>query len=79
VVGEGLPPDPSSTGAHTIDGHRIAVYGRHALETRAIDSKGVLRATTQTFLATDIKGYDAILGIPWMIAANPDFLWAECK
>ena len=77
AVEVGLQAEPAPIGAYTIDGHRVAVYGRHVCETRAIDSKGVSRTMTQTFLATDIKGYDVILGYPWIVAANPDCQWAE--
>jgi hypothetical protein len=79
IAEEGMKPEPTSMGAHTIDGHRIAVYGRHIVETRALDSRGVSRATNQTFLATDIKGYDAILGYPWLVATDPECQWAERK
>ena len=72
VAEEGLKAEPTSMGAHTVDGHRIAIYGRHAVETQATDAKGVTHSTTQIYLATDITGYGAILGYPWLIAANPD-------
>ena len=40
VVEESLTAQPTTIGAYTIDGHRIAVYGRHALETQATDING---------------------------------------
>lgn len=79
IVEEEMKPEPTSTGAHTVDGHRIAIYGRHTVETRALDSRGVSRAINQTFLATDMKAYDAILGYPWLTAADPECQWAERK
>ena len=75
VLEEGLIADPTTMGAHTIDGHRVAIYGRHAVETQATDMDGVTRSTEQEFLATDCDDYPVILGLPWMEAADPDCHW----
>jgi hypothetical protein len=75
VVEEGLQAIPTSTGAHTIDGHRITIYGRHACYTQAIDMDGTEKDIKQEFLATDSDQYEVILGLPWIEAANPDCYW----
>ena len=77
IVEERMEAEPTSIGAHTIDGHRIAIYGRHVVETQATDARGVTHSTTQTYLATEIRGYGAILGYPWLVAANPDCHWEQ--
>jgi hypothetical protein len=63
VVEEGLQAIPTSTGAHTIDGHRITIYGRHACYTQTIDMDGTEKDIKQEFLATDSDQYEVILGL----------------
>jgi hypothetical protein len=61
---EGLRADPTTVGAVATDGHMITVYGRHAVDTVAIDSKGVSQSSLIPYIAINIKRYDAILGFP---------------
>ena len=64
VIEEGLQANPTTIGAYTIDGHHIAIYGRHTIDTQAIDRDGTKRSTEQEFLATDSDQYQVILGLP---------------
>jgi hypothetical protein len=72
AIEEGLRADSTSMGAMAVDGHSIAVYGRHAVEVEATDSRGESHSSTVDFIATDIKRYDAILGWPWIFEIDPD-------
>jgi len=63
--------------AHTVDGQPIRVYGTHHFIVHARDMRGESASSMQRFLATDISGYDMILGIPWLTAVNPDIHWKE--
>ena len=49
-------------GVHTIDGYIVKIYSRHISRITAVDSHGISRNTDQTFLVSDIKKYDLILG-----------------
>lgn len=77
AIEAGLQADPTTMGAYTIDGHRVAIYGRHALVTQAIDMHGAKGETKQEYLATDSDQYDVILGYPWIEAVDPDCRWRE--
>jgi hypothetical protein len=72
-----LLPTPVTTRVRTINGRPITIYGRHALEAHARDERGLDGHTEQNFLATDLIGYDVILGFPWLQAVNPDVNWEK--
>jgi hypothetical protein len=41
VVEQGLTATPTKVAGRTIDGHKVIIYGEHALPTFAIDSNGI--------------------------------------
>ena len=59
-------------GAMTVNGHLIAVYSQHAVNTEAINFSKELHSFKIDFIATDIKRYDTILGWPWIFEIDPD-------
>ena len=75
IVESKLDAKPVSTRVKSIDGHSINLYGQHAIETHARDMRGINGYTEQKLLATDIVGYDLILGFPWLQAVNPKINW----
>jgi hypothetical protein len=79
IVEEGLQAHATSMGAYSVDGHDIRIYGRHICETHVKDTRGETRMSTQSYLATDIKQYDAILGWPWLQAVDPEIYWKEAR
>ena len=48
-------------GAMTVDGHLIAVYSQHAVNTEVTDFSEESCSFKIDFIATDIKRYNAIL------------------
>ena len=64
-----------TTKVKSISGHHITIYGRHKLETHAIDVRGTAGYTEQEFLAADLEKLDMILGAPWLNSVNPDIDW----
>jgi transposase InsO family protein len=77
VVRLGLKPTEKSPLACAVNGGRISTYGIHTCETHAIDAEGEDGSSTTSFLATDIQGFDAILGFPWLKQVNPIVDWAK--
>jgi transposase InsO family protein len=75
IVEAGFQGEPTSIKAHTVDGSPVRVYGRHTIVTRATDMRGVSMDSRQSYIATDIRRYDMILGFPWLKAMNPDIDW----
>ena len=75
IVEARLVPQSALARVKTVNGHPVSLYGRHALETYASDARGRTGYTEQKFLATDIVGYDMILGFPWLKAVNPEIDW----
>src|SRR5450755_4291015 len=63
----------NSMDIHTIDKYTVSIYGRHIFRIIAVDSHGVSKNTDQTFLISDIKKYDFILGWPWLKNMKPDY------
>jgi hypothetical protein len=72
VMESRLQSKMAATRVKSIDGHQIVVYGQHEIETHANDKRGISGYVEQRFLATDIKGYDMILGFPWLKYVNPE-------
>ena len=62
----------NSLNIYTINRYTVRIYGRHTSRITAVDSHGVSRSTDQTFLASDIRRYDLILGWPWLEDVEPD-------
>jgi hypothetical protein len=62
---------PAPTRILAVDGKHVAVYGRHILDLEATDCEGETRRKEHTFEATDIHGYDIILGYPWALSILP--------
>ena len=64
AVEESLTAERTNLRAHSIGGHNIPVRGRYTCEATAIDIRGTTRTVETGFLATEIQGFDAILGAP---------------
>jgi hypothetical protein len=62
IVEMGIHAQRNNIGIYTIDKYPVRVYGRHISRITAVDSHGVSKSTDQTFLISDIKKYDLILG-----------------
>jgi transposase InsO family protein len=68
-----------------IDNNRLPLYDPYLLDLSCVDSKGAQKTVRgQTFWAADFKGYDVVLGYPWLREADPrirfstgEFEWWE--
>jgi hypothetical protein len=56
-----------------IDGHSIAIYGKHTIKMKITNSLRECRVSEIEFIAMNIKRYDAILGWPWVFQEDPDY------
>lgn len=72
VVALGMKGKPPDTFGKAVDGHKISLYGRHQCEIIAEDCKGRQSRESCSMLATDIEGFDAILGASWLWKVDPD-------
>ena len=77
AVEEGLQMSSSPNKAFAVDGHEVRVYGEYHLETYATDASGTRGLSRQRYLATDLTGYDAILGYPWLSDTDPNIRWKK--
>ncbi|TKX19702.1 hypothetical protein C1H76_8148 [Elsinoe australis] len=59
----------------TLDQREVASYGYCYLDIETTDHYGVLKTVRQRFDAVEIKGYDLVLGQPWLYHINPDIDW----
>ncbi|EDN10244.1 hypothetical protein HCAG_06047 [Histoplasma mississippiense (nom. inval.)] len=55
----------------------VKSYGQRKAAMKIIDDEHVLREGFHHFEEADISGYDVILGMPWLQAANPDIDWVR--
>lgn len=62
---------------HALDGHHITSYGERKLSVLATDSHDITREGKHFFETVDIKGYDLVLGFPWLHDEDPDINWHE--
>ena len=62
IIEMGMHVQRNSMDIHTIDKYTVRIYGRHISRVTAVDSHGINKSTDQTFLVSDIKEYDFILG-----------------
>ena len=58
-----------------IDGHDVRAYGSLKITTSITDQNGKAKTQRIEFVAVDIKGYDIVLGDPWLQAHNPSVNW----
>ncbi len=65
------------TMVRAIDGHQIPSYGMHDLAFGLADSRGRKQERTLKAYAVDMRGYDLILGYPWVYDVDPDIHWRE--
>lgn len=72
VMRLGLQGQPPEIRGKAVDGHPITLYGRHYLKLDATDGNGRSVKTDSGCLATDIQGFEMILGMPWLHSVNPD-------
>ena len=54
-----------------IDGHGVRAYGSLKITTSITDQNGKEKIQRIEFVAADIKGYDIVLGDPWLQTHNP--------
>ena len=71
-----LRPDAGPP-AKAIDGRSIHIYGSLKITTRITDRDGKTTQRRDEFVATDLQGYDFVLGEPWLQTRNPDIDWVE--
>lgn len=73
-------PTPALTNERlkTVDGRRMQTYGVHQLSFEITDRLGRTRYFKDTFLACDCES-SIILGMPWLILANPSVFWRPEK
>ena len=67
----GLKGTVPNTVGRAVDGREIVVYGRHSVPLQATDSEGHTVLYQQELLATDIEGFDVILGMNWLKRLDP--------
>ena len=72
IIKEGFWADSASMSTMAVDGHLIAVYSQHTVNTEAIDFSEELHSFKIDFIVTDIKRYDAILEWLWIFEIDPD-------
>ena len=72
-----LEPDHISTMVRAIDSHQIPSYGIHDLKFGLADSRGRKQEQTLKAYAVDMRGYDLILGYPWIYDVDPDIHWRK--
>ena len=70
-------PEHVPTMVRAIDGHKIPLYGIHDLTFSLADSRGRKQERTLKAYAVDMRGYDLILGYPWLHDVDPDIHWRE--
>ena len=70
-------PEHAPTMVRAIDGHKIPSYGIHDLVFSLADSRGKKQERTLKAYAVDMRGYDLILGYPWIHDVDPDIHWRE--
>ncbi|KAL1990879.1 hypothetical protein VTN49DRAFT_5882 [Thermomyces lanuginosus] len=58
-----------------IDGQTVRSHGQHVVRVSLEDHKGESQNFLMPFEAVRVKGYDAIIGFPWLLAVNPDIHW----
>lgn len=58
-----------------IDGQTVRSHGQHVVRASLEDHKGESQNFLMPFEAVRVKGYDAIIGFPWLLAVNPDIHW----
>lgn len=73
VADHNWEPERASIQLCTVDGADILSYGNHDFYTVSIDSGKAKRTHLQEFIACnmEVEGFDLILGIPWLGAADP--------
>ena len=70
-----LASKPAPIRATSIDGHTLKTYGLVDCETHATDGRGTTRSLPQSFISTDIRKFDMILGWPWLVSTDCDCHW----
>lgn len=60
-----------------LNGHTIRSYGTQSLVMRATDAEGSAHEHKIRGQAVRMKGYDLILGFPWLKQINPDIDWRQ--
>ena len=68
-----LRPDGNATEA--IDGYDVQAYSSLKITTSITDQNGKAKTQRIEFMAADIKGYDIVLGDPWLQTHNPSVDW----
>ena len=58
-----------------IDGYNVQAYDSLKITTSITDRNGKAKIQRIEFVAADIKGYDMVLGDPWLQTHNPSVDW----
>jgi transposase InsO family protein len=72
-----LPLKPYQGGAHGVAGHPLHIYGLAQAPVTAVDKRGASGTHTMPFISTNLKGFDVILGMPWLREVDPSVSWKE--
>ena len=73
-----LPIDDAPTPrVNTLGGQPLLTYGFRKVTIAVQGAQRQRIESKETFLATDISNYDALLGHPWLQAHDPDIRWAD--
>ena len=73
----GLTLSPSDRTVKLADGSVVPAAGQVTVQFTLATTKGAPIPFTATFTATPLEGYDAILGVTWLAAHNPDVGWSK--
>ena len=77
VIEEKILLSKTSTRVNGVGGHEVTVYGQSLIETHATDMRGISRWAQHSFYAANLRGFDVILGMPWLRSVNPEISWTE--
>ena len=72
---DGSPPTHSRI--CTLDGNALHTYLMHSVAFSIVDGAGEAHQLTQDLIGADIRGYDVILGMPWLKEQNPNIDFAS--
>lgn len=63
--------------ARTLNNQEMKIYSAVDFKLACADDNGVVGQTLQRFYGTSFSPYDLVLGIPWLLATDPDISYAS--
>ena len=69
--------DTNPKDVQAIDGRVVRSYGAHEMKASIEDRNKVSKDWQVALYSVDMRGYDMILGYPWLCEADPDVRWRE--